>query len=185
MLERTTTLFVTKGAIVDGVVIVPTLRAVAVGSQGDAAQLTFIYRGDTDSARPLASGQLRRQLGLKLRAQDSCNVLYLMWRLDPAPTLEVSIKYNPGKHTHAECGAAGYAKVDAAAVPAFAFDATHVLRAEIANDELHAWIDGHRVLATRLPPSTREIAGPAGVRSDNVKFDLVELAAPTSARISV
>lgn len=176
-------LCVTKGAIDRGAVTEPTMRAFARGSDGDAAQLRFTFRGDSDTGRQLASGQLRRQLGLKLRAQDGCNVVYVMWRLDPRPELEVSIKSNPGKRTHAECGAEGYTKVrPVAKVAAPEVGKTYTLRAEITGDELTAWIDGKVAWHGTLPDAARDLRGPAGLRSDNVRFDLDELAAPASTR---
>ena len=41
-------------------------------------------------------GELRRQFGLKLRAQDACNLVYVMWRIEPASKLVVSIKCRTG-----------------------------------------------------------------------------------------
>ncbi len=172
---------VTKGDVTDAAIREPTVRAYARGSTGDAAQLTFTFNGDADRARALANGELRRQMGLKLRAQDSCNVVYVMWRLDPKPKLEVSVKANPGKRTHEECGADGYTKIKPAAarpVPFLDVGATHTLRAEIVGDALYAWIDNALVWTGTLPPEAREIRGPAGMRSDNVKLDNISLAAP-------
>lgn len=174
-------LCVTKGALASGTITEPTVRAFALGSRGDAAELRFTFGGDSDHARALASGQLRRQLGLKLRAADSCNVVYVMWRLDPKPKLEVSVKHNPGMHTHEDCGANGYTKVKptrAGAVPALAAGEAHVLRAEIRGDSLIAWIDGEVAWQGELPEAARELAGPAGLRTDNVKLERVVLAAP-------
>ena len=177
------TLCVTKGDVKDGVAITdPTVRGYARGAGGDAADLTFTYRGESEKTRELASGEARRQLGLKLRAQDGCNVVYVMWRLDPLPKIDVSVKYNPGKRTHAECGADGYTKVKPykkSYIPAFEYGKTHTLRAEIVHDDLFAWIDGKLLFQGRLPESARSIQGPAGIRSDNVQLDIVELAAPT------
>ena len=70
-----------------------------------------MYRGDTETVRALATSGTRRQLGLKLRAENGCNVIYVMWRLDPRPKLEVSVKRNPGATDHEACGAEGYTKV--------------------------------------------------------------------------
>jgi hypothetical protein len=154
----------------------PTVRAVVKGSTGDAASLTFKFHGDSDSARQLASGQTRRQLGLKLRAENGCNLVYVMWRLDPRPMLEVSVKRNPGMKTHKQCGASGYTKVRAEKshpVPALDKGATHTLRATIADDVLEAWIDDQLVWRGELPESVRDLRGPAGLRSDNVAYDLV------------
>ena len=174
-------LCVTKGSIVERSVSEPTVRAFARGTAGDAAALKFTYRGASDGARELASGQVRRQLGLKLRAANSCNVVYVMWRQDPKSKLEVSVKSNPGKQTHEDCGADGYTKVKPAAnVPELEVGKTYTLRAEIAGDELTAWVDGHVVWRGTLPASARELRGPAGIRSDNVKFDIDEFAAPPS-----
>jgi hypothetical protein len=174
---------VTKGSITDKMITEPTVRAFARGTGGDAAQIRFTYRGDSDSVRELASGAARRQVGLKLRAEDSCNVVYVMWRLDPKPKLEVSVKRNPGKHAHEECGADGYTKVKAqraSPVPDLEIGATHTLRAEIVGDELVAWIDGKVAWQGHLPDEARDMTGPAGLRSDNIKLDLLELAAPHS-----
>jgi hypothetical protein len=175
-------LCVTKGAIDAGAVVQPTMRAYAPGMGGDAAELRFTFGGDTDAVRELASGQARRQVGLKLRAQDSCNVVYVMWRLDPAPKIDVSVKANPGKSTHEECGAEGYTKVKSTlrgvSVPAPSVGKAHSLRAEIIDDELAAWVDGRLVWQGRLPAQARVLKGPAGLRSDNVKLDGLALLAP-------
>ena len=172
----------TRGALDKaGSVAEPTFRGYAPGAGGEAAQLTFTYRGESNDTRELANGQARRQIGLKLRAQDSCNVVYVMWRLDPKPKIDVSVKFNANMHTHADCGADGYTKIrpyKKTLVPAFEYGKTHTLRAEIVGDELFAWVDGQLQFQGRLPDAARVISGPAGLRSDNVKFDLVELAAP-------
>ncbi len=178
----TDTLCVTRGAAKIGTTVTePTMRAVALGSRGDGAALELVYRGDTDTTRELASGAARRQVGLKLRAQNSCNVVYVMWRLDPKPMLEVSIKLNPGKAFHAECGAEGYTKIRATkswAVPVLASGDKHVLRAAINGDDLTAWIDEKVAWRGTLPASARTLVGPAGIRSDNLRFDLVSFSAP-------
>ena len=176
-----TDICVTKGTLTETSITEPTMRGYARGFGGDAAALTFTYRGETFETRELAGGQARRQIGLKLRAQDSCNVVYVMWRLDPQPKLDISVKFNANKKTHEECGADGYTKVrphKKPFVPAFEYGKTHTLRAEIVGDELYAWIDDKLLWQGTLPETARVIRGPAGVRSDNVKFDLVSLSAP-------
>jgi hypothetical protein len=177
-------LCVTKGAIAGGKVSAPTVRAVALDSGGDRASLAFRFRGDSERVRALASGQERRQLGLKLRAENGCNLVYVMWRLDATPRLEISVKRNPGARTHADCGANGYTKVKAAAShppPALEPDSTHTLRAEITGDDLTAWIDDHEIWRGALPDAVRGLVGPAGLRSDNVAYEIVELSAPGHA----
>jgi hypothetical protein len=103
-----------------------------------------------------------------------------MWRLDPRPKVDVSIKSNVGKATHEECGADGYTKVRSRTkhfVPSYTAGSTYTLRAEIVGDDLLAWIDGRLAFEGRLPDAARTLRGPAGLRSDNVSFDVVELAA--------
>jgi len=184
-LEHADSWCVTKGAAaIGGTVTEPTVRAVALGTQGDAAALKFTYRGHTEKMRELASGQERRQLGLKLRAKNGCNVVYVMYRMDPAPRIDVSVKSNPNATTHADCGADGYTKVKGSSdaklslVPVLAAGDTHTLRAVITGDELRAFIDDRLVWHGTLPDSARELAGPAGVRSDNLAYDLVSFEAP-------
>jgi len=162
---------------------VPTFRAVGLGTTGDAVALDFTYFGQSTEARALASGQMRRQLGLKLRAANGCNLVYVMWRLDPKPELEISIKVNPGMTTHAECGANGYTKLKKpsyhTAVPALLRGEKHVLQAEIAGDELLAWIDGELAWRGDLPSDAKGLAGPSGFRSDNLAYVVNSLAAPS------
>ncbi len=174
-------LCVTKGTIAGGAIHEPTVRAFARGTTGDAAQLAFKYVGDSEGERALESGELRRQVGLKLRAADSCNVVYVMWRISPKPGLAVQVKSNPGKHRHEECGASGYIKVkpnEKLSVPALEVGTSHVLRAEIRGDDLYAWIDGQLAWHGRLPDEARAITGPAGLRTDNVRLESLELHAP-------
>lgn len=177
-LDATGPLCVTKGRIADRSIDDPTVRAVAADTTGDGASLAFAFRGDARKLRELANGDARRQLGLKLRAQDGCNLVYVMWRLDPKPQLEISIKVNPGMTTHRECGADGYTKLGHVAAPALAAGASHTLRAEIHGDELTAWIDDQVAWRGPLPAVAHTLSGPSGLRSDNVAFDIVEFRAP-------
>jgi len=189
-LEKVTeALCVTKGSAALGAEVnVPTMRAVALHTQGDAAALTFTYRGHSFDTRKLASGQERHQLGLKLRARDGCNLVYVMWRLDTEPRprawIDVSVKLNPDAKTHAECGAGGYTKleptrdVELMPVPVLTTGDTHTLRAAIAGNDLRAWVDDRLVWRGTLPSEVRALEGPAGIRSDNLDFDLVAFAAP-------
>lgn len=173
-------LCVTRGDIkaVDGALHVTSAvtRAVVPGSSGEAARLRFTYLGPSDEESKLASGQVRHQIGVKLRAADGCNVVYVMWRVEPRPFIEVSVKRNPGKRTHAECGASGYTKVKPVrtdALPAFQEGATHLLEAAIDGDTLVAKVDGVVVWEGDLDPLARELDGPAGFRSDNMTYDAV------------
>jgi hypothetical protein len=179
---------VTKGRIeaqADGRAHVrePKMRAVVPASDGDAAELRFVYRGPSDGSAPLASGEMRRQLGLKLRAADGCNLVYIMWRIEPKAQIVVSLKQNPGQRTHAECGTRGYRNLVARAgmQPApLSPDVEHRLHAALQGRILRVWAD--RVLAWEgdVGDEAAALRGPAGVRSDNVRFDLELLVRPAT-----
>jgi len=177
-LERTT-----RGRVrVDG----PKMRGVAPASSGDVGELRFLYRGATKQVAPLASGQVRRQVALKLRAQDGCNLVYVTWRIEPKPGIEVLIKRNQGRRMHSECGTRGYRKVSprrAATAPALRPGSEHTLRAEIKGQDLAVWADGVAVWEGDLGPEARALSGPVGMRSDNVALEL-ELFADPAKRTS-
>src|ERR1700731_1340239 len=84
------------------------VRADARDTADQVAEIHFRYLGPTQTSKPLASGELRRQIGLKLRAEDTCNLIYAMWDIEPDAAVAVSIKQNPGQHAHQQCGARGY-----------------------------------------------------------------------------
>lgn len=150
------------------------VRAELAG-KADSAELRFVYRGPSVSAQPLASGELRRQIGLKLRAQDTCNLVYVMWHIEPKPGIEVSVKTNPGQHTHAECHDHGYQFVhadNAASVPPVIANAWHTLRAELHGRALRVWVDGAVAWQGTLPDTALGLDGPMGLRSDNGRFEL-------------
>jgi hypothetical protein len=166
----------------------PTVRVVAPSSHGDAVALRFTFNGDSDEKAALASGQVRRQLGLKLRAGNGCNLVYVMWRLDPTPFVEVSTKINPGAKDHDDCGAGGYTKVKAVRSeppPPLRIGASHTLAAEIIGDELTARIDEKVVWRGRLADDVRALDGPTGFRTDNVAIDAELLVAPIPTRHAV
>src|SRR3954453_23199793 len=99
---------VTHGVMQGTQVADPELRAVATTSGGDAAALTFKMHDWPTDTKALRSGDVRHQLGLKLRAADGCSLVYVMWRLDPPmPSVEVQVKRNPGAANNDECGTSG------------------------------------------------------------------------------
>jgi hypothetical protein len=160
----------------DGKLIIehPSTRA-ELTHGGSAAALKFVYRGPTLRDAPLASGELRRQIGLKLRAHDTCNVLYVMWQIEPAPRIEVSLKENPGQHTHAQCADHGYtfirpevSRTLAAVLPG----REHELRAQLAGRRLSVLADGTLVWDGQLPERAFDFDGPLGLRADNGRFEL-------------
>jgi hypothetical protein len=179
-------LTVTSGAVSRGpdgglAIRAPTVRAVAEGRGRADVEIAFTYRGPSAETAPLASGEVRRQIGLKLLAQDTCNVLYVMWHIEPTMGIHVALKSNPGRHAHAECGDGGYQTLAptwsrAVASPIRA-GAPRTLRATIEHDLLRVTADGAPVWTGQLPPAARALDGPVGLRSDNAEFDLELLAA--------
>jgi len=160
-------------------VTAPAMRAVVADSSAPIATLHFVYEGPSDGSAPLANGEVRRQIGLKLRAENTCNVVYVMWRIEPESGLAVSVKHNPGKRLHTECGTEGYRNVtprQAGPVPALKPGDEHFLQAVMRDDELKVFIDHQLAWEGDLGPEAIAFAGPVGVRTDNGRFAF-ELAA--------
>lgn len=158
----------------------PSSRAVAPGSDGTAAELHFRYLGPAIQVKPLASGEIRRQIGVKLRAQDACNLLYAMWHIAPDAKIEVSVKKNPAQHASAECHAGGYLILKpsrVAEMPAIHPGEAHTLRVALNGADLIVIADGREAWAGTVGSDLDGIAGPAGFRSDNARFELEFLAA--------
>ncbi|MBX3187072.1 MAG: hypothetical protein KF819_08660 [Labilithrix sp.] len=161
------------------------MRGVVAGDASRSVELAFRYRGPSAEARALGGGELRRQIGLKLRARDSCNLVYVMWHLGDRPGVFVSVKHNAGASTHAECGPNGYLAVEpraSAPAPEVTPGDSHVLRADLDGLRLRVSADGEVVWTGELPAEALEADGPAGVRSDNGAFDFeLRTAAPAGA----
>jgi len=152
----------------------PSSRAVVRVVTDQTAEVRFRYLGPTKASKPLASGELRRQIGLKLRAQDSCNLVYAMWHIEPDSKFAVSIKRNPDKHTHAECHAGGYLTVkprSSVDLPRVQPGESHWLRAALRGDDLTLVADGRVVWQGTLGSQMATFDGPVGFRTDNARFE--------------
>jgi hypothetical protein len=161
----------------------PKMRAVVPWSDGDDAELRFTYEGQSDGAAPLASGELRKQIGLKLRAEDGCNLVYVMWRIDNKQQIVVSLKRNRGQHTHRQCGARGYRNLVARAgtQPApLAAGVEHRMHAKLDGRILRVWVDRQLAWEGDIGDEAAALRGAAGVRSDNGRFEVELLARPSS-----
>src|SRR6202050_3309990 len=142
-------LCVTEGAIEQGPgqrlsVAVPKMRAYLNATTAQSVEADFTYLGSTGNEARLGSGELRRQFGLKLRAQDACNLVYAMWRIEPESKLVVSVKSNPGQHTSAECDKRAHRNIKprhSTPVPALRSGDTHALRAEMTGSEMEVFVD--------------------------------------------
>jgi hypothetical protein len=178
-------LCVTEGAIEDLPggrlsVSVPKMRAYLNAATPQEVAVRFTYLGSTGNEARLGSGEQRRQFGLKLRAQDACNLVYAMWRIEPESKLVVSVKNNPGQHTSAECANRGYRNIKPQRnkpVPVLEIGATHELRAQMNGDELEVFADNALVWQGSVGGEAADLNGPVGMRSDNAKLEL-EFRAP-------
>jgi len=173
-------LCVTEGAIdkaADGrlSINVPKMRAYVNTWTSPAVEAHFTYLGPTAQESRLGSGQTRRQFGLKLRAQDPCNLVYAMWRIEPESKLVVSVKRNPTQHTSAECRNGGYQNIKPqrfTAVPLLRPGDSHTLRAEMSGENLRVFADGAEVWEGSVGPDAASLEGPVGIRSDNARLEL-------------
>jgi hypothetical protein len=157
---------------------VPEMRAILKVKGTRLIEVPFTYVGPTEDTSKLADGNLRRQFGLKLNAQDACNVLYVMWRISPKADLVVSMKHNAGMHSSSRCGDGGYRNLQPAkraALPELQSGSSHTLRAEMRNQDLQVSVDGGVVWEGNIPPEALPLDGRAGLRSDNmrVQFDVL------------
>ena len=169
---------------------VPKMRAFVDGPTAQSVEADFTYLGPTEKQSQLGSGAIRVQFGLKLHAENACNLVYAMWRIEPASELVVSLKSNPGQHTSSECANRGYQNIRpdrSRLVPTLHPGDSHRLRAEMNGLNLSVFVDDKPVWEGSVPPVVRGFQGSVGVRSDNarVRFQLRAEEAPPIPRPSV
>jgi hypothetical protein len=165
-------------------ITVPKLRAVLSATGKQEIEARFVYQGPTAKTAPLGSGAVREQFGLKLRAEDGCNLVYAMWRFAPEPSLVVQVKSNPTLHSSQDCGNGGYSTVTpqrTAPVQAPEIGARQRLSTTLEGAALRVLIDGKPVWEGTLPPEALAVDGPVGIRSDNAQLDLALFAPPETA----
>jgi hypothetical protein len=156
-------------------VSVPKMRAYLNASPPQVVEAQFTYLGSTGNEAHLGSAELRRQFGLKLHAQDACNLVYVMWRIEPESRLVVSVKSNPGEHTSIQCGNHGYHNIKSrhnSPVPALRPGEAHALRAEMKLAALRVFVDNSLVWEGSVGPDAMVFDGPVGIRSDNARLQI-------------
>jgi hypothetical protein len=184
-------LCVTEGAVEELkasrlAVTVPKMRAFVAAATTPSVETRLTYLGPTRAEARLGSGELRRQFGLKLRAQNGCNLVYAMWRIEPQSKLVVSVKRNPGMSSSSECGNRGYRNIKPrrwSPVPRLSPGDSHTLNAEIKGSEMRVSADGNVVWEGDLGPEVLSFDGPVGVRTDNGRFEFEFLVGKIGAPI--
>jgi hypothetical protein len=173
-------LCITNGVITtngDGSLLIdsPGMRAVVASGAARTVEARLRYLGPTKESKRLASGELRRQFGFKLRAANTCNVVYVMWHIEPDTRVAASVKNNPGMTTHAQCDAHGYRNLKPShqsPVPVLRPREWHRLRASLAGETLMVSLDGTAVWQGTIGADGMSFDGPVGMRSDNGRFEV-------------
>ena len=155
------------------------MRATLKFQTSQKVTVKFTYLGPTKEVSRLGNGEVRSQFGIKLRAQDTCNIVYIMWHFSPDQKIAVSVKRNPGKRTHEDCLDNGYInnikpRVSAPPPPVHP-DQPHTFSASMSGSNLTVTADNRVVWQGDLGPVALEFDGPVGLRSDNahVVFDFL------------
>jgi hypothetical protein len=157
----------------------PEMRAVVRdgGRHASRARVWFRLQGASTITKPLGSGLVRRQIGLKLQASDPCNLVYVMWRNFPDRAIEISVKRNPGQTTSAQCGNNGYTDLAVVPIPVPASDhhahtlEVHTRPGADGSLAVAVYTDGSLLRRQRVPAALAAgLAGPVGVRSDNGEY---------------
>jgi hypothetical protein len=160
-------------------VLGPKERAVRTSGEHSNAVLQFRYRGPSETISLLDSGALVRQIGLKMRAMDTCNLLYVMWRIKPTEEIYIAIKRNPGESKYKECLSRGYLQLARVPLKPLGITAAtqkeHRLGASVTETDgrytCTVTIDGRRVWSDKIDAKhISDIKGPVGIRSDNGSF---------------
>jgi hypothetical protein len=146
------------------------------GEHATRAKLWFRYLGESTETKPLGSGIIRRQIGLKLQANDPCNLVYVMWRSYPSSVVSIQVKQNFAKDTSADCGNGGYTTIADIPVATATSSMAHTLEARTRRNAdgslgLAVYTDGALLRQTTLSAAlTAGLDGPIGIRSDNGEY---------------
>ena len=150
------------------------MRATLKFTTEQTATVKFTYLGPaTEVSRP-GSSKVLSQFGIKLRAQNDCNVIYVMWHFAPDQKIAVSIKRNPGKRTHTECLDRGYINNLKPRLsdspPSVEPNQPHVLTATMSDSDLSVTADNKLVWWGDLGPAALALRGPVGLLTDNARL---------------
>ncbi|MEZ0391398.1 MAG: Ig domain-containing protein [Pseudobdellovibrionaceae bacterium] len=161
-----------------------TSRSVVTTPTEQKIRIDFTYLAPIND--PAANPNGHRQIGLKLRAANSCNVLYVMWPVAGGP-LKVTLKRNDGMKNHSECGPEGYTNLTPSlskTVSALQIGRKYRLQAEYENETLNVYASGVKAWSGMIENQDIPFQGPVGVRTDGGKFTFdiyTDLSAPLSS----
>jgi hypothetical protein len=149
----------------------PSSRANVLYHDGDNLELTATYLGPTAQKQLFADGSFQEQVGIKLRNVNECNLIYIMRRIQPNPSVSVSIKVNPGETI--TCGDKGYTMIKSIPVGVPAIGSTFVLSANMdpVTNIVRVTLDGTLLWAGNVKVPFTSYQGGAGIRTDNAKIN--------------
>ena len=165
-------------------VSVPKMRAFVTDPTLQEVEARFKYFGPGKESVPLASGEMRRQIGLKLRAANGCNLVYAVWRIEPRAELVVSVKSNPSMTSSSQCDAHGYQDIKpahAGGLPKIKLGRSHSLRAIMDGSAMRVYADQKLVWEGDVGAGALTFDGPVGIRTDNGGFEFELFAARPGA----
>jgi hypothetical protein len=166
-------------------VTVPNVHATINRETAQDIEARFVYLGPSNPS-DTPHGHGHHQFGFELFAQDACNLVYVMWRLEPESSIAVLAKSNPKQHVHADCNSRGTTTVaPELALPLPAVRAgeriSHNLHAELSGATLSVFADEVLVWRGTLPANVLHTHGPVGIHCDNAKLEIVLTVAPPAA----
>ena len=146
-------------------------RGLLTTTSQQGISLLFSYKGPPEEVKAFRSGLKRQQIGVKVKAQDSCNLIYVMWRFGEKDSIVVSRKLNPGQHSHKECLNHGYKTIATLPAPKIIREGEfHRLNVSIDKNQLKVMADGENLWQGILEEELSQLQGPLGIRTDNGKF---------------
>jgi len=156
----------------------PEMRANLKVQTPQSVALKFTYLGPTTVVSRFANGAVVSQFGIKLRAQDYCNTVFVAWHFAPQQRIAVSVRRNSGMTARAECMEKGNVnnikpRVSAPPPPVQPKE-PHTLTASMDGSKLTVVADGKIVWQRDLGPVVLEFSGPVGLLSNNARviFDV-------------
>jgi hypothetical protein len=155
----------------------PSTRATLKTGIAQVACLQFRYLGPTSNRVASGSGTEFHQIGLKLRSKDPCNLIYVMWRIQPTQELVIQTKRNVNQSTSEGCHNQGYTTVARIPFQPFLTGQLYEFMAWVqtdpgGNSEVCCWVNWQEVLRAPIDSAfIQDVNGLRGIRSDNGQYN--------------